>query len=135
MDNRKNWTYQQGELRKLLSSKTHFAAGIALFTVQHAAVHTAEISDGKNWSLQDEVLTNLDASQIKKIPPTGQNSIAWLLWHTTRIEDMTINTLTCEQPQGWTPGWAVRLNFASQDCGASMNEQAVSAFSQEISVN
>ena len=99
MDNRRNWTQQQDQLRKALASKTHFDKAMPLFLAQHAATHCAEISGAGDWSLHDEVMTGLSDAQIRKVPRPGQNSIAWLLWHITRIEDMSINTLTLEQPQ------------------------------------
>ena len=104
-----------------------------LFLSQHAAVHTAEISGRTNWSLHDEVLLNLTDDQITRVPRSGQNSIAWLLWHITRIEDMTINTLTLDLPQVWTSAWADDLGFALPDCGASMDETDVAKFSAQIS--
>ena len=134
MDARKNWTQQQDQLRKALSSKAHFDEAIALFLSQHAAVHTARISGGAGWSLHDEVLGGLSETQIKRVPRPGQNSIAWLLWHITRIEDMTINSLSLEQPQVWSLDWAARLGYPLQDCGASMDETEVADFSARICV-
>lgn len=132
MDNRKNWTSRQDLLRKTLASKPRFDEAIALFLEQHAAVHTAQISNPNTWSLHDEVLTELTRDQINMIPATGQNSIAWLLWHITRIEDMTINTLTMDQAQVWNKDWSIRLGYQSPDCGAGMNDEEVTAFSAAI---
>ena len=133
MDNRKNWTKRQDQLRKALSSRAHFDEAMRLFLAQHAAVHTAEIS-GCGWSLHDESLAGLTEAQIKFVPRPGQNSIAWLLWHITRIEDMTINTLALEQPQVLNADWSARLCFSQLDCGASMDETDVAALSNQISI-
>ena len=132
MDNRKKWTSRQDLLRKALASKPRFDEAIALFLEQHAAVHTAQISNPNIWSLHDEVLTELSSEQIQLIPATGQNSIAWLLWHITRIEDMTINTFTMDQAQVWNKDWSNRLGYPSPDCGAGMNDEEVAAFSAAI---
>ena len=134
MDNRKNWTQKQDLLRKTLSSKARFDEAIQLFLSQHAAVHSAAISGGENWSLHDEVLANLSEELIKRVPRPGQNSIAWLLWHITRIEDMTINTLSMNQAQVWNIEWAAQLGYALPDCGASMDETDVADFSSRIIV-
>ena len=133
MDARKNWTMQQDLLRKALAARARFPEAITLFMAQHAAVHTNEISGGGGWSLPDEILTGLPETMIKAIPERGQNSIVWLLWHITRIEDMTINTLTLRQPQVWNDGWARRLGFTSPDCGAGMEEADVAGLSEQIS--
>ena len=134
MDNRKNWTQKQDLLRKALSSKPRFDEAIQLFLSQHAAVHNAVISGGENWSLHEEVLANLSDDLIKRIPRPGQNSIAWLLWHITRIEDMTINTLSMDQAQVWNIEWAARLGYPLPDCGASMEEADVANFSTRINI-
>ena len=135
MDARKNWTAQQDKLRKTLSARAHFDEGMLLFLSQHAAVHASEISGGAAWSLHDEVLADLTDTQIRTVPGPGKNSIAWLLWHITRIEDMTMNTLVFEQPQVWCPAQAVKLGFSRPDCGASMDEQEVTEFSTQISAS
>jgi len=135
MDNRKTWTRQQNQLRKFLSSKVHFEEAIQLFLAQHAAVHTAAISGGQAWSLQDDALADLADEQIKTCLRPGTNSIAWLLWHTTRIEDMTINYLVFGQPQILMGAdWASRLGFKLRDVGAGMDDAEVANFSQQVFV-
>ncbi len=135
MDNRKEWTARQTNLRQLLGAKSHFDEAIALFLQQHAAVHAAEISGGRFWSLQDEVLEGLSDEQIRAVPRPGENSIAWLLWHTTRIEDMTLNCLVFEQPQIIdAAGWESRLGLPSRNVGASMDADQVAVLSAQVFV-
>jgi hypothetical protein len=140
VDNRKNWTGQQNELRLLLNSKSHFEQAIHLFLQQHAAVHTAYVAEGREaqcWSLYDEVLAGLTDQQIKTVPRSGVNSIAWLLWHITRIEDLSINYLVLEQPQvlmAAGEAWLACLGLSSPDVGASMNEVEVFELSARICV-
>ena len=98
MGNRKLWTSQQAEPRKLLSSRARFGEVITLFTSQHAALQTAEISGGLLWSLHDEVNNGLSPSQINQVFILGQNSNTWLWWHIARIEEMTINSPVLNQP-------------------------------------
>jgi len=135
MDNRKQWTQRQDLLRKALASTVHFEEAIQLFLEQHANVHTAAVSGGEYWSLYDEVLDGLSDAQVKAIPRPGLNSIAWLLWHITRIEDMTINHLVFAQPQVlFSGGWKARLGLPSPDVGASMDASEVSGLSAQIDV-
>jgi hypothetical protein len=135
MDNRKHWTQQQTQLRKALSSKVQVAQGIQLFLQQHAATHSAGISGGQFWSLQDEVLAGVTDAEIKTLPGRGSNSMAWLLWHTARIEDITLSFLVLEQPQVLdSEAWAGRLGFSLRDVGAGMDEPQVVSFSQQILV-
>jgi hypothetical protein len=98
-DLHRTWTGEQDRLRKLISARDQFQQAIQLFLSQHTAVHTAAISSGHPWSLHDEALAGLSEDQIKACPPKQVNSIAWLLWHITRIEDMTINSLVYGKPK------------------------------------
>jgi hypothetical protein len=51
----------------------------------------------------------LDAATLATIPEPGTNSIGWLVWHLTRVEDAHIAELV-EQDQIWTgDGWADRF--------------------------
>ena len=137
MDNRKNWTSQQNELRLLLGARAHFEQAMQLFLQQHAAVHSALVSGSGCWSLQDEVLAGLTDQQIKTVHRSGLNSIAWLLWHITRIEDLSINFLVLDQPQvlmSAREAWLPRLGLASPDVGASMDAVEVSDLSARICV-
>jgi hypothetical protein len=137
LNNRKNWTSQQNQLRLLLNSKSHFEQAVQLFLQQHAAVHAAHVSRVPCWSLYDEVLAGLTDQQIKAVPHSGLNSIAWLLWHITRIEDLSINLLVLEQPQVLMSAgdtWLARLGLASPDVGASMDEVEVAGLSARVCV-
>ena len=135
MDNRKNWTSQQDQLRQLLNSKAHFEQAIQLFLQQHAAVHTTQVSGSNCWSLADEVLDGLTDQQIKTVPRPGLNSIAWLLWHIARIEDLSINFLVLAQTQVlMSSNWLARLSLPSPDVGASMDAAEVAALSAQVCV-
>lgn len=135
MDQPKIWTRRQDQLRKLLGARSHFDDAIQVFLEQHAAVHAAEISGRQAWSLQDEVLDGLSHAQIRTILRPGENSIAWLLWHTTRIEDITLNCLVFERPQLLAGSdWEARLGLHSRDVGASMDEEQVAELSARVSV-
>lgn len=133
-DNRKHWLEKEDQLRGMLATKSRFAEGMALFLEQHAAVHSGAVCANTPWSLHDEVLHGLNDEQICHVARPGQNSIAWVLWHITRIEDMTINLLTLEQQQAWDDAWAGRLGISSADCGASMDADEVAQLSTHISV-
>jgi uncharacterized damage-inducible protein DinB len=54
-------------------------------------------------------IDGLDADTLAAIPEPGTNSIGWLVWHLTRVEDAHIAELI-EEDQVWTTGdWAARF--------------------------
>ena len=57
------------------------------------------------------VLRDLTIEQILYRPSDESNSIAWLLWHLTRVQDHHLSDLL-GQPQAWvSQGWHARFNL------------------------
>lgn len=102
-----------------------------LFLRQHSIVHSAEVAEDGEWSMLDSILEGLTDEQMRARPGKGANSIAWLLWHMARTEDVTMNVLIAEQPQVLDDeGWRERLNIR-MDIGTSMDDDEVADFSEQ----
>lgn len=75
------------------------------------------------------VTDGLDADALAWRPDPGANSIAWLVWHATRIQDDHVADLA-GRPQAWTDdGWAERfaLPFDRHDTGFGHTADDVAA--------
>ena len=48
----------------------------------------------RNWEMIESALEGVDADTLKRQPADGCNSIAWLLWHMSRVLDMVVHTRT-----------------------------------------
>ena len=55
----------------------------------------------RNWDMVDATLAGLDDTALARRPTEQCNSIAWLLWHMTRVLDTFIHTRLQAQPQVW----------------------------------
>lgn len=105
-----------------------------LFLGQHAIVHSSEMAAGGEWSIVDSILNGLTDAQMRSRSGKGTNSIAWLLWHMARTEDVTMNVLVAGRPQVLDEeGWLERLNVR-KDIGTSMNDDEVADFSAQVNV-
>ena len=63
------------------------------------------------------------------------HSIAWLFYHLTRCEDITMNILLAGGPQVLTGGsWVERMRIPSCDTGNTMDGSAIAAFSAAIDI-
>jgi hypothetical protein len=68
-------------------------------------------------------------------PQPGVNSLAWLLWHMTRAEDVGLNVIIAQRPQVLDEGdWLSRMNILRRDVGTGMTALEVDAFNKRISV-
>lgn len=133
---RQHWAQQQQLFRKALFSKGQHQEAIRLFLSQHAMVHSAAMAQAGGWSFEDEVLEGLSADQVRCQPSEGMNSIAWLIWHMARIEDVTMNILVAGRPQVLTEAnWLAQLGVTRRDVGTSMNETEVAEFTQRVDLS
>ena len=132
---RKMCLAQQTELRRaLLNSKLHDKA-IQLFLRQHAMLHSARMARAGLWSFEDAVLDDMPEEQMRRVPRNGEHSAAWLIWHTARCEDITMNLLVAGSPQVLRRGnWLKRMHISACDTGNAMDREAVAAFSRAIDV-
>ena len=60
-----------------------------------------------NFTTIDLALRDLDDDQFHRIPADDCNSVAWILWHLSRVMDSFIHTRLRDLPQLWDAGdWA-----------------------------
>jgi hypothetical protein len=127
--NRKLWNDGQQELRRALDSNDHSQA-IECFLTQHAMVHTKKMSRMDLWSFEDEIWQGLDAETFRAIPPKGEHSIAWILFHIARIEDITMNMLVAGTPQLYIRDkWAGKLKSTIRHSANKMDVDSVAYLS------
>lgn len=130
--NRKSWNHQQKILRQALDSDDHSRA-IELFLGQHAAVHSAGMAGAGTWSFADEVLEGMDEVEMRRIPPDGEHSAAWVLWHIACIEDITMNLLVASGTQLLhQDGWLERMKVTVQDSGNEMDSEGIARLSAAV---
>ncbi len=61
--------------------------------------------------------------QLHFVPAGGSHSIAWCLWHTTRIEDIIINGRARHVPEVWNEDWASRVGLPFEGTGNGMSDE------------
>jgi hypothetical protein len=132
---RQFWNKQQKELQQALTRPTEHDRAVALFLSQHAMVHAAEVSQSGLWSFEEEVWNDLTDHAARRIPRGCDHSIAWIFWHITRIEDMTMNRLIANTPQLFLQNnWLEKLQVTACDTGNAMDAAAVAQLSVEIDI-
>jgi hypothetical protein len=131
--NQKRWNRRQKKLRRLLEQSQATAEALDLFFTQHAELHSSKIGSNLNWSFEDKIFENLDEDGFRSIPPKHEHSIAWLLWHIARIEDVTMSMLVAGKPQLFVlDGWLERLGIEWSHTGNAMSSVEIMDLSQLI---
>ena len=133
--NRKIWNEQQKELQQALVHMIDLQKTIDLFMRHHAMVHSARMAETGEWSFEDEILNGLEEVALRRIPPKEDHSIAWILWHLARIEDVTMNLLVAGSSQVLSMGnWPTRLGTLSRDTGNAMDKADIVLLSDSINI-
>jgi hypothetical protein len=134
--NRKHWNDQQRELQQALRHLSDRQKVIDLFLDHHAMVHSASIAETGLWSLEGEVLDGLEEAKFRCIPAKEEHSIAWILWHLARIEDVAMNMLVAGSPQVFASGnWLERMGFNSSGTGNELDKAGIILLSETIKMD
>lgn len=131
--NRQQWNQGHQKLHRALSANDGQA--IELFLIQHAMVHSQKMSGTKGWFFEDEVLGDILEEQFRCIPPKSEHSIAWILFHIARIEDITMNMLVAGTDQLFVHDhWMKKLNVNIAHSANSMDNWSVTALNTHMDI-
>ncbi len=133
---RKLWNQRQGELRRLLVDPASHAQAIELFLSQHAMLHAGVMTASSQLTFEDELWQDLDEEEARRVPPGGEHSVAWIIWHLARIEDVTMNLLVAGSPQVLVhEGWQERLLVDRRDTGNLIEREEVLRLSASVDIH
>ena len=96
------------------------------FLVRYAQVHQV---------LSDPALKQLSESQLRGRPHPRVNTIAWLLWHMARVEDVGVNRFVADGPQVLDDGWLAKLGVDRRDVGTGMSDAEVDELSARVDLD
>jgi len=97
----------------------------SLFMQRYDALYNFWIAD-----LWDRLPSDL----MRKRPHAQVNSIAWILWHLTRVEDAGLNRFVVDRPQVLEDGWLSKMEIPWKHHGGEMTMPEVEALSQRINL-
>ncbi|NWL87174.1 hypothetical protein DMN77_06105 [Paenibacillus sp. 79R4] len=136
LEQRKRWNENHKQLTGLIFAVDKHAQAIELFLNQHALLHSSPMSPSGVTTLEDHLLDQMAEHVFRTYPvkvPGTKNSIAWHLWHITRIEDMTMNVLLNDENQIFEIGdWKDKLQVNYIHTGNGMTEEEVADLSLNI---
>src|SRR5437899_5970616 len=96
---------------------------IAFFLSRYNALH---------GGLVDGLFSKLSEAQLRGRPHPGVNTVAWLLWHSARIEDVGVNRFLSDRPQALDEGWLGRVKGPLSDGCTGMSDGEVDELSLRI---
>jgi hypothetical protein len=85
--------------------------------------------------LADDLVAELSEAQVRGRPVPHVNTIAWLIWHAMRVEDVSINRFVTDRPQVLDGGWLERMAVPRRDVGTGMDDAQVDELSARIELD
>ncbi len=127
----KIWNPKQKLLSELLKTDSTFDEAISVCIYLHNQVHDLEVSNNQK-TIYQELLLLLTDENIKYRPKDNFSSIAWNIWHITRIEDAVSNILINNSKQILNEEILTKINVTITDTGNAFTEKDVDEFNKVI---
>jgi hypothetical protein len=102
-----------------------------LFLDQHSAMHSAVVG-GNKMSAAERTFAGLNDDQMRVRPREDLNSLAWILWHIARGEDIIVSPVLAGRPQVFDDAWMKRLGIRRRDLGTGMTSAEVTELTRQI---
>jgi len=102
-----------------------------LFLSQHSAVHSVAVG-GNPASAAERTFTGLSDEQMRVRPRADLNSLAWIMWHIARAEDIMLNPVLTGRDQVLDDAWLERLGITRRDFGIGMTSPEVTELTRQI---
>ena len=129
------WNEKIKKLRDIILKQDRFEESIELCLELHSMVHTSEMSGINIKTFEDELWEGLDEKTFKTGVKDEGRTIAYNLWHISRIEDITMNILVSGAEQVFnTENWKERINSSIVDTGNALSETEIMEFSKNINM-
>ncbi|HWI62965.1 MAG TPA: hypothetical protein VNT75_14050 [Symbiobacteriaceae bacterium] len=102
---------------------------VDLFLREHGAGHSSAVVQ---HPLNSDSLWKGMGEAGLRTRPHGLNSLAWLFWHMTRVEDANVACAVAGTAQVLDDQWASRLRVTRRDVGTGMTKAEVAELSEQI---
>lgn len=132
---KKKWNEQHKEFRAALKKENTFHKAIELFMELHSLVHSSAVYGLDKVTFEDELWDNLDDITFRTLLNKKKRTIAYGIWHSTRIEDMTMNLLVTDGTQVIDENnRREKINSSIYDTGNALSEMEILEFSRSINM-
>jgi len=122
------------ELNTIIRKQDKVEYAKRLFLDLHAALHLSPIS-GRAKNEVDQLLCDLSPHEYRIMPTAKDETIAWVLWHIARIEDLTMGILVADSEQLFNDEWRKQLNTPISDTGNALTDDEIMEFSKQINID
>ena len=100
---------------------------------EHGRMHAIGVT-GDKGTLAERTFGGLSDEQMRARPREDLNSLAWLMWHIARAEDVFAGVILSGRDQIMDDGWLARLKTSRRDFGIGMTKPEVAELTAGVDV-
>ena len=129
------WNDELKALKGIILKKDKFEESKKLILDLHAKVHSSEMSEINEPTYEDELWEDLNDISFRVSQNEKGRTVAYGMWHSSRIEDITMNLLVNGTNQVFTLGkWKEKINSKIIDTGNALTPDEILDFSKDINM-
>lgn len=121
------------ELNQIIRKADKIEQSKELFLELHAKLHLSEISNTEHNEV-DDLIDDLGNNEYAIMPTVKDETIAWVIWHIARIEDLTMSILVDGEDQLFNDEWKQKLNVHITDTGNALSDDQIINLSKSLVV-
>lgn len=121
------------KLNKIIRKAGNVEVAKSLFLDLHTSLHQSAVSNGQKNEV-DDLLNDLDPKEYAIMPTSKDETIAWVLWHISRIEDLTMGILVASEDQIFNEDWKLKMNAPIIDTGNALSDAEIMSLSKSIKI-
>lgn len=123
-------------LRQTLARGDDAQQVIDCFLLLHSQLHSRQVSPLTPWSYEDFLLEGLGEVEIREVPEGQVHSTGWILWHLSRVEDLTMNLLVAGNNQVFeSEGWEAKIKSPIKHTGNGTGLEVTKALSADVDID
>ncbi len=119
------------ELNQIIRKTDKIEQAKELFLDIHAKLHLSEMSDTEHNEV-DDLICDLTDNEYAIMPTAKDETIAWVIWHIARIEDLTMSVLVADGDQLFNHEWKQNMNAPIMDTGNSLTDDEIMNLSKSL---
>lgn len=134
--NKRQWSDKLQQLRHIIKKDEYLEESKRLILNLHSLVYAYEMSGTNQTTFEDQLWNGADEDTIRTSVNKKGRSILYGIWHSTRIEDITMNLLIAGTDQLFEKdNWLSRINSPIRHTGNSLNADEILQMSSQLNID
>lgn len=122
------------ELNAVIRKQDKLIEAKRLFFDLHTKLHLSSMI-GAEQNEVDALLNDLLSYEYRVMPTAKDETIAWVLWHLARIEDLTMGVLVANGEQLFDSEWKNQMHTPISDTGNALTDDEIIELSRQINID